>query len=305
MVSRVPMTGGLHGVPIFPPGTTDFALNNAVLSPYVFSISPGYLEAASTRLLDGRNVSGYDTAQTPFVAVVNLAFARKMWGEASAIGRRFMVSGRLTEVVGVTEDGKYHDMLETSQPAVYLPWSQNGGSGMMLVVRSPRGEKETAAVLERLLAGLVPDTTITVQSWTDALGLELFPAWAATIALGTLGLLAAMLALTGLFGMAAYNVSRRMKELGIRVALGAPRRRVLSAAVARPMMLLSLGSLAGLLASVFANQFLGRMVYQANPQDPVILGGVVLTMMLLGIAASIIPASRALAVDPANLLRDG
>ena len=304
-VSRVPMTGGLHGVPIFLPGTTDFALNNAVLSPYVFTISPGYLEAAGTRLLEGRSVSGYDTAQTPSVAVVNTAFARKRWGQAPAIGQRFIVSGRLTEVVGIAEDGKYHDMVEASQPAVYLPWSQNEGSSVIFVARSPRAQNEMAAALERALSALMPDTPISVQSWTDALGLELFPAWAATVALGTMGVLAAMLALTGIFGLAAYNVSRRMKEFGIRVALGAPRRRVLSTAVARPMTLLGVGALAGLIAGVSADQFLGRMVYQANSQDPVVVGGAVLTMMLLGIAASVIPASRALAVDPANLLREG
>ncbi len=304
-VSRVPMTGGLHGTPIFPPGTTDFALNNAVLSPYVFSISPGYLDAAGTRLLAGRGVSDYDTAQTPSVAVVNPTLARKLWGQAPAIGQRFLVSGRLTEVVGVAEDGKYHDLVEASQPAVYLPWSQAGGSSVVFVVRSPRAQNEMAAALARALAGLVPDTPISVQSWPDALGLELFPAWAATVALSTMGVLAAMLALTGTFGMAAYNVSRRMKEFGIRVALGAPRRRVLSAAIARPMTLLGLGALAGLLASVFADRLLGRMVYQANSQDPVVVGGVVLTMVLLGVAASIVPASRALAVDPANLLREG
>ena len=304
-VSRVPMTGGLHGVPIFAPGTTDFALNNAVLSPYVFTISPGYLEAAGTRLLEGRNVSGYDTAQSPCVAVVNTALAGKLWRQTPAIGQRFIVSGRLTEVVGVAEDGKYHDLVEASQPAVYLPWSQNEASSVIFVARSPRAQNEVATALERALAGLMPDTPISVQSWTDALGLELFPAWAATIALGTMGVLAAMLALTGIFGMAAYNVSRRMKEFGIRVALGAPRRRVLSTAVARPMTLLGLGALAGLLASVFADRLLGRMVYQANSQDPTVVGGVVLMMMLLGIAASIIPASRALAVDPTNLLREG
>ena len=304
-VSRVPMTGGLHGTPIFPPGTTDFALNNAVLSPYVFTISPGYLEAAGTRLLEGRNVSGYDIAQSPCVAVVNSTLARKLWGQAPAIGQRFIVSGRLTEVVGIAEDGKYHDLVEESQPAVYLPWSQNEESSALFVVRSPRTQKEMATALEHALAGLMPDTPITVQSWTDALGLELFPAWAATVALGTMGVLAAMLALTGIFGMAAYNVSRRMKEFGIRVALGAPKRRVLNAVIARPLTLLGLGALVGLLASVFADELLARMVYQANSQDPPVVGGVVLTTMLLGITASIVPASRALAVDPANLLREG
>ena len=303
-VSRVPMTGGLHGMPIFAPGTTDFALNNAVLTPYVFTISPGYLEVAGTRLLEGRSVFAYDTAQTPSVAVVNAALARKLWGQASAIGQRFIVSGRLTEVVGVAEDGKYHDLVEESQPALYLPWSQEAKNSVTFVVRSQRAQNEAAAALERTLAGLVPDAPVSVQSWPDALGLELFPARAATVALGTMGVLAAMLALTGIAGMAAYDVSRRMKELGIRVALGAPRRRVLSAAVGRPMMLLGLGSAAGLLASVYSDALLRRMVYQANPQDPAVVGGVALIMAILGVAASALPASRALAVDASKLLRE-
>ncbi len=122
--------------------------------------------------------------------------------------------------------------------------------------------------------------------WRDVL----FPARAATVALGVMGLLAAMLAVTGIFGMAAYNVSRRMKELGIRVALGARTKHVMSAAVGRPIVLLGVGSLVGLLLGVFASRLLGQIVYQANPRDPVVVGGAVLTMALLGIAASAIPA---------------
>ncbi len=80
-VSRTPMTGGMRGVPIFPPGTTDFKLDNSVLAPYVFPMSPGYLEAAGTRLLSGRDLSWHDTAKTPHVAIVNETFVRKMWGQ--------------------------------------------------------------------------------------------------------------------------------------------------------------------------------------------------------------------------------
>ena len=303
--SRVPMTGGLHGTPIYAPGTTDFALDRAALSPYVFSVSPGYLDAAGTRLLEGRDVSGQDTDEAPAVAVVNTALARKLWGQAPAIGQHFIVLDRLTEVVGLVEDGKYHDLLEASQPALYLPWSQGKGRSAVFVVRSPQMRSETVARLERTLAALLPGTPVTVQPWTDALGLELFPARAATVALGTMGLLAATLALTGIFGMAVYNVSRRMKELGVRVALGAPRSRVLGAAVGGPLRLLALGSLAGLLASVCAGPLLRRMVYQANPQDPVVVGGVVLTMALLGLVACFLPAFRALTIDPSKLLREG
>src|SRR4029077_5177483 len=125
-----------------------------------------------------------------------------------------------------------------------------------------------------------------------------------TAALGVMGLLAAMLALTGIFGMAGYNVTPRMKEVGIRVGFGARARHVMSAAVGRPIVLLGLGSLAGLLLGIFASRLLEHIVYQANPQDPVVVGGAVLTMALLGIAASAIPALRALAVDPSKLLRE-
>ncbi len=303
-VSRTPMTGGMHGIPIYPPGTTEFTLNNSVLAPFVFPMSPGYLDAARTRLLRGRDVSWHDTATTPYVAVVNQTFARKMWGHASPIGQRFILSGKLTEVVGLAEDGKYHDLQESAQPVVYPPLPQSGDSETVFVVRSQLSPREMAAALERTLGAIQPNLPITVESWTDTLDGELFPARAATIALGVMGLLAAMLAVTGIFGMAAYTVSRRMKELGIRVALGARKTHVIRAAVGRPILLLGLGSVAGLLSGVFASRLLGHIVYQANPRDPVVVGGAVLTMALVGIVASAIPARRALAVDPSRLMRE-
>jgi len=305
-VNRVPFNGGLRGVPIFQPGTTEFTLNNSVLAPYVFTISPGYLEAAGTRLLGGRDFSWQDTTQTPYVAIVNETFARKMWGETSAIGQRFIVRGHLTEVVGVVEDGKYHNMQESPQPVAYLSLSQNEQNQMIFVARSQRAQNEIAATLERTLNGLEPDARIKVQSWLEILGglNALFPARAASVALCIMGLLAAMLAVTGIFGMAAYNVSRRMKELGIRVALGARTKHVMSTAVGRPITLLVVGSLLGLLSGVLASRLLGHIVYQANPRDPVVVVGAVLTMVMLGIVASAIPALRALAVDPSKILRE-
>jgi len=305
-VNRVPFNGGLRGVPIFQPGTTEFSLNNSVLAPYVFTISPGYLEAAGTRLLGGRDFSWQDTTQTPYVAIVNETFARKMWGDTSAIGQRFIVRGHLTELVGVVEDGKYHNMQESQQPVAYLSLSQNEQNHMIFVARSQRTQNEMAATLERTINSLEPDARIKVQSWLEVLGglNALFPARAAATALCVMGVLAAMLAATGIFGMAAYNVSRRMKELGIRVALGARTKHVMSTAVGRPIALLVVGSLLGLLSGVLASRLLGQIVYQANPRDPVVVVGAVLTMALLGLAASAIPALRALAVDPSKLLRE-
>jgi predicted permease len=304
-VNRLPLSGGLRGVPVFPPGTTEFTLGNSVLAPYVFTMSPGYLDAAGTRLLRGRDFSWQDTPRAPPVAIVNETFARKMWGEAAAIGRHFVLRrDQLIEVVGVAEDGKYHNVQEPPQPVVYLSLSQNDESGVIFVARSRRSANETAAALERTLRGLDPDAEINVRSWNAALAGMLFPARAASLSLGVMGLLAAMLAVTGIFGLAAYNVSRRMKELGIRMALGARAKSVLSAAVGRPLVVMGVGSLAGLLSGVFASRLLGRIVYQADPMDPMVLGGAVLTMALLGLAASAIPALRALAVDPSRLLRE-
>ncbi len=303
-VNRTPMTGGIRGIPIYRPGTTEFTLKDYALATYVFSMSPGYLDTAGTRLVAGRDISWQDTAKTPYVAIVNETFARKMWRHTPAIGQWFILRGNLTKVVGVAEDGKYHDLTESPQSAVYLPFSQTEGSEAVFVVRSRRAPNEMAAALNRTLSGFRPNVPITVQSWPDALGYQLFPARAATVALGVMGLLAAMLAVTGISGMAAYSVSKRRKELGIRVALGARKTQVMGSAVGRPMALLGVGSAVGLLSGIFASRLLGQIVYQANPRDPAVVGGAVLTMALLGIAASAIPVRRALAIDPSKLMRE-
>jgi ABC-type antimicrobial peptide transport system permease subunit len=126
----------------------------------------------------------------------------------------------------------------------------------------------------------------------------------ATISLGVLGMMGAMLSITGIFGMAAYSVSRRLRELGIRVALGAQRKEVLQAALGWPLKLLAVGSAAGLILGLLAARVLAFLVYQATPRDPLVLGGVVLAMLLLGLVATWIPAQRALSVDPLILLRE-
>ncbi|PZR72978.1 MAG: permease [Chthoniobacterales bacterium] len=296
--------GGIRVIPIFQPGTTELILKNSALSAYALAISPGYFEAARTRLLRGRDFSWQDTTKTPRVAIVNEAFARQMWGDTPALGQRFIVLEQLMEVVGVVETGKYQTLQESPQPVAYLSLSQNEDFHAWFVVRSQRTPSEMAAALERTLSSLEPNALITVQSWLDSLGVVMSPARVSAFSLGIMGLLAAMLAVTGIFGMAAYNVSRRMKELGIRVALGARSRHVMSAAVGRPIALLGFGSLVGLLLCVFANRLLDQIVYQANPRDPVVVLGAVLTMALLGLAASALPALRALAVDPSKLMRE-
>jgi len=124
------------------------------------------------------------------------------------------------------------------------------------------------------------------------------------VALGVMGVMGAMLSITGIFGMAAYSVSKRLRELGIRVALGAQRKEVLEAALGRAFKLLAFGSVAGLTLGLLATKVLAFIVYQATPRDPLVLAGVVLAMALLGLVATWIPAQRALSVDPMMLLRE-
>jgi ABC-type antimicrobial peptide transport system permease subunit len=126
----------------------------------------------------------------------------------------------------------------------------------------------------------------------------------ATMALGVMGVMGALLAITGVFGMAAYSVSKRLRELGIRIALGAQRKQVLEAALGRAFRLLFVGSVAGLLLGVLASRVLAYIVYQATPRDPLVVACVVLAMLLLGLAATWIPAQRALSVNPLILLRE-
>jgi ABC-type antimicrobial peptide transport system permease subunit len=143
-----------------------------------------------------------------------------------------------------------------------------------------------------------------IQTWTQGLDIALFPSRVATVALGVLGLMGGMLSITGIFGMAAYSVSKRLKEMGIRIALGAQRREVLKAALGRALKLLAIGSGAGLGLGILASRVLASIVYQATSRDPLVLFGVALAMALLGLVATWIPAQRALSVDPLVLLRE-
>ena len=154
--------------------------------------------------------------------------------------------------------------------------------------------------MRELDSGLPTD----IETWTRLMDVVQFPSRVATAALGALGVMGAMLSITGIFGMAAYSVSKRLRELGIRVALGAQRKEVLEAALGRAFRLLTVGSLAGLILGLLATRVLASIVYQATPRDPVVLAGVVLAMASLGLIATWIPARRALSINPMKLLRE-
>jgi hypothetical protein len=255
----------------------------------------------------GRNISSRDDLNAPHVAVVNREFARKILrSEASAMGRHFKLpDGTRIEVVGIVEDGKYTaNLAEDPQPAMFLPILQNPRSEASLVVRSGRDGPELASAIRSKLRDLDAGLPAFLQPWDEEMNGAMFASRMATISLGVLGVMGAMLSITGIFGMAAYSVSKRLRELGIRIALGAQRKEVLKSALGRPLILLALGSAAGLLLGILATRVLAYIVYQATPRDPLVLGGVVFAMLLLGMVATWIPAQRALSIDPLVLLRE-
>ena len=303
IINDTPLGTGGSSTPVYREGTADQRNSNSVMFARYFSISPGYLQAAATRLLAGRDFTWQDDASKPKVALVNQTFARRMFGDASALGRHFL-QGDLIEVIGVVEDGKYESLTEDPTPAMFFPLAQNAQADTALVVRSPLPQAEAIAALNVVLTGVDPSLPFTLHGWPDELAFVLFPARAATAALGVMGLLAAMLAVTGVFGLAAYSVSKRLKEFGIRVALGSRRTQLMRAALARPLLLLFSGSVLGLVLGVLASGLLAHLIYQATSRDPLVLAGAVVTMMLVGMVATWIPARRALAVDPAQLLRE-
>jgi predicted permease len=285
---------------------TDFRPTNQIADAMNYNVSPGYFAAAGTTMLAGRDISWHDDSKAPVVAVVNQEFARKVFGSVDkAIGGYFKFwGGNRAEVVGVVENGRYRTLTEDQQPAMFYSFQQHQSSDVFLVVRSNREPQEVAAALERSLHGLDAGLPLNIGTWNREMDSALFAARVASIALGVLGMLGGMLAVTGIFGMASYVVSKRMRELGIRVALGARQREVLRAALGRAFMVLAAGSVAGILLGVLATKVLSFIVYQATPKDPVVLGGVVLAMLLLGLFAAWIPAQKALGVDPMILLRE-
>jgi predicted permease len=305
-INETPLGTGGSSTRVYRQGTSDFRPSNSPFSTKYYAMSPGYLAAAGTYLLVGRDFTSQDDDKAPKVAIVNAEFARSMFGDVrSAIGQRFQTGEKESyEVVGVVENGKYDSLTEGSWAAMFFPFEQDADSDTTLVVRSRMAEAELAPKIGRVLAGIDPSLPFGIHSWEDDLALVLFPARVATACLGVMGLLAAMLAVTGMFGLAMYSVSKRMREFGIRVAVGALPRHVMRSAFGRTLILLLAGSAVGLVLGAFASRLLGQIVYQATPRDPVVFAGVTVTMMLLGLVATWIPARRALEIDPAGLLRE-
>jgi predicted permease len=296
---------------VFAQQANDFRPSKKAFNAYDYVVSPGYFTAVGTPLLAGRDVSFADTAKTPAVAVVNREFARRLFYSDDAVGHYFKnSSGQPIQIVGIVADGKYFSLTEDPEAVGFFPISQQPTAHTSFIVRtrsdsSDPATNDMAATIRRVVSDLDPAIPIrTSSAWKNQLGLTFFVSQVATVALGLFGAFGLLLSITGTFGIASYTVSKRLRELSIRVALGARAKQVLSAALGRMLILLASGSVVGMLLGVAASRVLSAIVYQASAQDPFVLTAVAFTVLLTGSLAVAGPVRRALHVDPASVLRE-
>ena len=304
--NTTPLSGDTFISAVFSQQSSDFRPSNKAFYAYNYDISPGYLAAAGTSLLAGRDVSFADTAKTPPVAIVNQEFARRLFPSEPAIGRHFKDrDGVSIQIVGLVADGKQFTLAEDREAAVFFPISQKASTSTAIVVRTRRDTADMVAALRAVILDL--DRAVPIRElgpWNTALALSFFPSQMATVALGVFGAFGLLLSIAGTFGLACYTVSKRLRELSIRVALGAQTKQILSAALGRMLILLASGSAVGILLGVAASRILSAIVYQASAQDPLVLAAVVVTLLLTGSMSVAGPVRRVLYIDPANLLRE-
>ena len=273
----------------------------------MYEVSPGYLRAAQTRLIAGREFNENDKKGSRAVALVNEAFARQLLGGENPIGKRFRhdpEKGEWIEIVGVIEQGKYRSLGEKPTIAVFRPLAQDWDPTATVVARSSLPEEQTAGLLRHAVVELDSSMPVyDVGSLEDQLGLVLFPARIAATVLGAFGVLALVLAATGVYGVVAYAVARRTREIGIRMALGAEPAQVLGVVLAKTGWLLAAGSAIGLSLAFAAGRLFSQILYGVSATDPVTYAIAIGLIALVAFAACLFPVRRAITIDPVTALR--
>jgi predicted permease len=271
----------------------------------IYNISPGYFRAAGTKLLTGRDVNAYDREGAPHVAIVNEALVHVLFGQENPLGKRLRMGSSQLEIIGVVETGKYEFLGEDPHPAVFSPIAQSELGWTTLVARTRLPAEAATALLRKAVLDLDPELTLfNTGSLKDQLALPLFPARFAATVLGVFGLLAMTLAATGLFALMSYAVSRRTREIGIRMALGARPAQVLSTVLKRTLILCAAGISIGTIATLAAGRMLTAVLYGVSPRDPATYAAAILLMAAVALVASWNPAARAVHIDPARTLRE-
>jgi predicted permease len=274
-----------------------------VPSSHTYYAGDNYLRAMGTRLLAGRDFEQRD--EQAAVAIVNQTFAQRLLSTRDPIGARFRLgsSGPWTEIIGVVENGKYVWLAESPQLAVFLPIRQNRGL-TTVVARSSLRPSELTAELRRAVLEL--DSSLSVfydGPLTRRVDFQFLPSRFLAGALSSFGVVGVLLVAAGIYGIVAYSVARRTREIGIRIALGAAPATVLRTVVARAAILVVSGTLVGLAGGLALGNLFASVLYGVDPYDPLLLAGALALMVLVGTAACWGPIRRAIRIDPLTALR--
>ncbi|MBZ5592247.1 MAG: ABC transporter permease [Acidobacteriia bacterium] len=287
-----------EGKPVPRPGETPDA--------HYYMVDPGYFRAMETRLIAGRAFDQHDQKNTRPVAIVNQAFAASLFPNENALGKRFR-SGNSgsTEIVGIVEDGKYLSLSDGLKLALFWPASQHYNATTTVVARSSLPASQVVGMIQQAVHNLDPTLPFyQAGSLDDHLRVPLLPARLAASMLGAFGGLAIVLAATGVYGVMAYAVARRRREIGIRIAIGASRPQVMRLVLVRTSVLLAVGTLLGVLGALAIGGQFSPILYGVSPRDPLTFALAALLMAAIAFTAAWLPARRATLIEPASALRE-
>jgi predicted permease len=281
----------------------DFA-EGELQSVYYQNVSEGYVEALGTDLLEGRTLTRQDDAQGPPVIVVNRRMAEHFWPGRSALGQIVHTAGEDRQVVGVVETGKVRSLGEAPTELMFLPHRDRFSSSMVVVARTSGDPREALRRIQEIVRAQDPDLPVfDVRTMQEHMGTALLPARLAGTVLGLFGLLGLVLAAVGIYGVMAYSVAQRKREVGIRVALGADRATVLRMVLREGLKLAGIGMLLGLVGAAGAARLVQGLLYNVSPFDPFAFAGVPLILVGVAILAVYVPARRAAGLEPMRVLK--
>ncbi|HYK17243.1 MAG TPA: ABC transporter permease [Bryobacteraceae bacterium] len=305
LASSVPLSLGQSSRDVYAEGKPVPKASDAP-SAYYYDVSPGYFRTMQTRLVAGRDFTEHDTGSAPQVAIVNEAFARRLFPGESAIGKRYRGgSGTWVEIIGVVQDGKYQTLNDVNELALFRPRAQRYDTTIAVIARSSSASSAALQSIQRVVSSLDPEIPF-FQAGTieDHMSFPLLPARIAAAMLGAFGVIAMLLAATGVYGMLAYAISRRSREIGIRVAIGATRKNVLALVLRRAAIIVAFASLVGSALALGLGRLFTPVLYGVSPRDPMTFALALALMASIGLIACLVPTRRALRIDPAVALRD-
>lgn len=274
------------------------------MSIYNADVTPEYFATMGIALLKGREFTPRDDSAAARVAVVNQRFVDRFWSGQDAVGRTFRQGTRDVTVIGVVPTGKYVRLGEDPTAFMWFPRAQRWASGMTMVIRATADPTSLIAMLRDETRALDANLPLTnVRTMDQHLGIALLPARLTGAALGVFGLIGLLLASVGMYGVMAYSVAQRTREIGIRMAIGAAASDIIRLVMRQGLALVLIGTVIGLTVALAASRLLSTVLYGSNSLDLMTFTVVPLLLITVAAIATFAPARRASMVDPAISVR--